>query len=312
RLNAQVVKLYAEGKYAEALPLAIRVLEIRDQGLESEHPLVTVALINLASVNAGLDKLDEAEKLYRRALNAIEKTGGGEGEQSANINYQLALIRYKKRDYKQTDSLLQRVLAIREKLLGPEHPGLVHTLLNIGALYLSRDGLDKAKSFYVRAMNILQKAPPRTDAVSIKALKNFLCALASTKDTETSKQVFSVLHRLENPEEVADEEKRKKEQEESGGDKQLVEGGVLNGRAISKPQPSYPTEAIQARISGPVLVQILVDEQGKVIKAEAICGYPSLARASEDAARRARFTPTLLSGQPVKVSGIITYNFILR
>ncbi|MCA1591895.1 MAG: hypothetical protein LC754_04420, partial [Acidobacteria bacterium] len=41
RLNAQVVKLYAEGKYAEALPLAIRVLEIRDQGLESEHPLVT-------------------------------------------------------------------------------------------------------------------------------------------------------------------------------------------------------------------------------------------------------------------------------
>ncbi len=144
------------------------------------------------------------------------------------------------------------------------------------------------------------------------ALKNFLCAAAFAKDGEMTKQAFAVLDRLENPEEAADLEKRLKELEESGGDQKSVNGGVLNGKVIDKPAPAYPLEAKQARVSGSVIIQVLVDEKGKVVKAEAICGYPSLARAGEDAARHARFTPTLLAGQPVKVSGIITYNFILQ
>jgi protein TonB len=60
------------------------------------------------------------------------------------------------------------------------------------------------------------------------------------------------------------------------------------------------------------VVKIVVDEQGKVVKAESICGHRLLTGAAEDAARAARFTPTLLLGQPVKVSGYITYNFVLQ
>ena len=60
---------------------------------------------------------------------------------------------------------------------------------------------------------------------------------------------------------------------------------------------------------GVVAVQVLVDEQGSVIDARAISGPKNLHQAAVNAARLARFTPTLLMGEPVKVSGILSYNF---
>ena len=61
-----------------------------------------------------------------------------------------------------------------------------------------------------------------------------------------------------------------------------------------------------------VVVQVTVDEEGKVISASAVSGHPLLRQAAVQAAYQARFSPTLLSGQPVKVTGTITYNFNLQ
>ena len=90
-----------------------------------------------------------------------------------------------------------------------------------------------------------------------------------------------------------------------------ISGGVLNGKARSLPKPEYPETAKTAGVSGAVSVKILLDEEGKVISVEAVAGHPLLRAAAVDAARLAEFAPTRLSGQPVKVSGILTYNFIL-
>jgi protein TonB len=94
--------------------------------------------------------------------------------------------------------------------------------------------------------------------------------------------------------------------------KTIIAGGVLNGKAISKPQPEYPAIAKAARAQGTVTVQILVDEEGRVISASAVSGHPLLQSAAVSAARQARFSQTWLEGQPVKVSGVITYNFVLQ
>lgn len=91
-----------------------------------------------------------------------------------------------------------------------------------------------------------------------------------------------------------------------------VISNMIASQAVSLPKPDYPIIAKQARVQGPVNVQILVDENGKVISAHAVKGNGMLLRAAEDAARRARFTPTLLNSQPVKVQGVITYNFMLQ
>jgi protein TonB len=89
-----------------------------------------------------------------------------------------------------------------------------------------------------------------------------------------------------------------------------ISGGVLNGKATSLPKPPYPPAARAVRASGAVTVQVLIDESGSVVSASAVSGHPLLRAAAVQAARSARFSPTQLSGQPVKVSGVITYNFV--
>jgi VWFA-related protein/TonB family protein len=90
-----------------------------------------------------------------------------------------------------------------------------------------------------------------------------------------------------------------------------VSGGVLNGKALYLPKPLYPPNARNVRASGIVTVEVMLSEEGKVLSARAIDGNPFLRQAAVDAARQARFTPTILSGKPVRVAGVITYNFSL-
>lgn len=88
-----------------------------------------------------------------------------------------------------------------------------------------------------------------------------------------------------------------------------AEGGILNSKATQLPAPKYPEEAKTTHAFGQVQIQILVDETGKVISAEAMFGPESLRKAAVDAARLARFKPVIVDGKAVKVSGILTYDF---
>ena len=99
---------------------------------------------------------------------------------------------------------------------------------------------------------------------------------------------------------------------EGSAEGRKVAGGVLNGKAFAKPAPPYPAEARAARASGSVVVQITVDECGEVEEAKAVSGHPLLREAAAEAASEARFAPTRINGEPVKVTGTITYNFVLQ
>ena len=90
----------------------------------------------------------------------------------------------------------------------------------------------------------------------------------------------------------------------------IVSGGVVNGKARNLVTPQYPSAARAVRAAGQVSVQVTIDESGNVISANASSGHTLLRGAAESAARASKFNPTLLSGQPVKVTGIIIYNFV--
>jgi TonB family protein len=90
-----------------------------------------------------------------------------------------------------------------------------------------------------------------------------------------------------------------------------ISGGVLNGTALNLPPPVYPDAAKRMRTSGTVTVEVILDETGKVVSATATSGPQILRDPAVQAALKARFSPTKLSGQPVKVSGIINYKFAL-
>ena len=89
--------------------------------------------------------------------------------------------------------------------------------------------------------------------------------------------------------------------------KRPINGGVLNGKAITLPKPLYPAGS---DATGVVTVEVTIDEYGSVSSARAVSGPPPLQGAAVEAARQARFSPTYFMGEPVKVRGVITYNFV--
>lgn len=88
------------------------------------------------------------------------------------------------------------------------------------------------------------------------------------------------------------------------------DSNLLNQRALKLVKPRYPALARMGHASGTVVVEVLIDEEGKVIAAKAISGHPLLWLVSVEAAKNSLFSPTLIAGTPVKVIGIIQYNFI--
>jgi TonB family protein len=305
RLNAQVVKLFGEGKFDEALPLAKRVLEVRERAVPDtlSH---AYALANLGSIYTKKGKNDDGEPLLRRALEIAVRLGAADTEFAADLYTQLGLLRTWDKDYRAAGPLLTSALNVRSKLRGADDASLVPALFGLTDLYFLRGESEQARSQLARAVSILNRQPPKKDLSTSKRLKSYFCPLSATGkgpegDKELTSAMWKAVRRFEEPENAEGQEVKK-----------VVAGGVINGRAVSKPQPEYPSAAKSQGAMGTVIVYIIVDETGKVIKAEAVCGHPLLAKASEDAARRARFTPTTLDGEPVKVSGVISYNFILR
>ncbi|HEX8352586.1 MAG TPA: VWA domain-containing protein, partial [Pyrinomonadaceae bacterium] len=95
----------------------------------------------------------------------------------------------------------------------------------------------------------------------------------------------------------------------SESQKATVSGGVLNSKALNLPRPAYPVAARNSGAAGKVVVEVTIDESGKIIEARAVSGHPFLQQAAVQAARQARFSPARLSGEPVKIKGTINYVF---
>lgn len=89
-----------------------------------------------------------------------------------------------------------------------------------------------------------------------------------------------------------------------------VNGGVITGKATTLPKPEYPAAARAVRAGGTVVVHVIVDENGDVTAAAAVSGHPLLRAAAVEAAKAAKFAPTCLAGECVKVSGMVVYNFV--
>ena len=91
-----------------------------------------------------------------------------------------------------------------------------------------------------------------------------------------------------------------------------ISDGVTLGKAINIPRPVYPTIAKTIHLEGEVRVELVVDKTGRVMSAVAVSGPQMLRPAAVDAALRSTFKPTLLSGEPVIVQALFTFNFKLN
>jgi TonB family protein len=296
KLSAEVVNLYKAGKYEEATELAKRVLQILEKALAPGHPLIVEALSNVGELYRERRKYGEGADYYRRILAIYEQSPAPDPAAMAVVLDRLAYFSYMQYDFGKAEKLYERALSLREKAGGPNSPDSATSYFNLGEFYRLRGNYTKAEPLYHRAIEVRGSALGPDDEGVRLSLERFSCLYYATNQREKLKDIrkqFSFL----------------REQDAARVDK----GDVLNGKAISLPKPKYPQEAMSRGATGTVVIKVRIDERGRVIDAEDMCAAdPSLAGVAVEAATQARFTPTLLSGKPVQVRGIITYRFLRR
>jgi CHAT domain-containing protein/Tfp pilus assembly protein PilF len=156
--NKRIEKLYSEGKFGEAVPVAERALALREKALGSMHPDVAESLNNLAMLYKAQGAYPKSEPLYVRALGITEKVLGPMHPNVATGLNNLAELYRAQRAYNKAEPLYARALNIREKALGPMHPEVAQSLNSLAEHYRAQGAYAKAEPCYVRALDIREKA----------------------------------------------------------------------------------------------------------------------------------------------------------
>jgi tetratricopeptide (TPR) repeat protein len=112
-LKGRVTALYRAGKFAEAVPLAQRVLAIREKALGADHPDVAASLNNLALLYANQGRYADAEPLYKPALAIREKALGPNHPDIAQSLNNLALLYHNQGRYADAEPPSHQRLPLR-------------------------------------------------------------------------------------------------------------------------------------------------------------------------------------------------------
>jgi len=291
-LTDSVVKLFNQQKFDEALPLAKRALQIREKLLPATDPLVVTSLTYLGDVYVAKGDYYAAKKIFERLLPIVEERSGPTDMTLAFTLDRLAVLYRREGSMSKAENMFQRALAVREKAFGPEDVQVAGSVLALAQFYRFRKDYDHALPSYKRALTIYGKANV-TAAELERAIVGFHCLAYESKDQDVYKELEQIRKQFSLSAALAEPPQ------------------IINGKALSLGRPSYPQGARDRQLSGTVYVLVEIDETGKVISARDMCqGPPYLSEAAVEAAFKSRFTPTKLSGMPVKVKGVITYNFV--
>ncbi len=297
KLNARVVSLYREGKYAEAEPLAKRAIELREKELGPEAKEVSVSLMNLGLIYKAQQKYEAAERLLRRALKNEEKRLGGDHPELYDLLVQLGWTCHGLGRTRDAESLLKRAVVVREKALGADRVEVADSLRHLAAFYQKIGKPKDSLPLYERIISLREKRFGLEGEELIETLEQGACALKQSNKYDEAKTLEDRIIRIGM---------------KSHPELKYVSGGVLQGSATYREQPPYPPAAKAERLSGTIFIKVVIDENGNVVDARVVCGPDLLAPDSLAAARKWRFKPTMLSGVPVKVQGILVFNFTLQ
>jgi TonB family protein len=300
RLKALVLQLYKEEKYKEALPLAQRAQQLRENNPTLNATLLHGAISDLGEIYLALRMFGEAESQFQRLIKAYEQSNTEDRRLPAVLE-RVALIRHARGSPDQAEDLYQRALQIREKVYGPRHAAVKQSIFNLAEFYQLIGNYKKADPLYQKLVSLSEDTSGGSENAQLaEALDRYACLMRKTGRRVEAEQLEARAYRPPKPASAPSAQADDNEE------------GVLNGRALSLPKPSYPADARAAGVSGTVSVRVTIDETGKVLRACGIRGHALLVRQSEIAAYGAKFAPTLLKGVPVKVTGIINYNYVRR
>ena len=300
KLEPEVVKLYKEGKFEEAIPIAKRVLKIREQLLPANDPLIADSLGNLAMLYMARKKFGDADSLLQRALAIYEQTPGTNDLVLAKTLDSLGHVRLFKGDIRNAEKYYLRALAAKEQALSPDHDEILYSLNNLVDFHLSNKDYAAATEMLRRIISIKERKLGDSDTQVGRLLERMACLMYRNKqDTEAEKVearanhiLYSKLATMPDPIELPHQ--------------------VVACKLINNPRPDFVSLARARRFSGTLKLDVAVetDEAGNVKKAKLISGDPAYKSVVEEAARSAKLRPTIVDGRGVKVEGVISHQFM--
>ncbi|MBV9924839.1 MAG: TonB family protein [Acidobacteria bacterium] len=210
---------------------------------------------------------------------------------------------YGAKKYEEAAKLAQAAVEAAERQFGPDSPQVGMALMNLANILAVRRDVSKARNAMTRLVALREKHPGAPLPHEREALELFTCLDASDMKEKPNVELVKRIHRLLVEDSVLEQGYK------LSPDKAELKGGEL----LSKPQPKYPGEALDARARGAAILRITIDEAGKVVEVAPLdCSSQIFNKAGAEAARRATFNPTLVNGKPVRVSSVIIYRFVIQ
>lgn len=304
KLNRELTAAYSAKNYDQALAASRKVVDLSIAKFGKQNIATARALKNRGFVEAARGDAKASENSLEDAANIYKKQSELSSADAANFAELLeSLAGLKmKRDLLLGEGLLKDAVEQREKAALNSAP-LAFTLASLANISFWKRDYGKSAEQYRRSLEIYSVSKTTDSPDFTTAFYRARCAYRKAKmdaDFETLKTNYGLKAEFF-------------EGKPGPGKARLIFGGVVNGKALNLVKPPFPAEARQANAEGAVDVEVLIGESGEIISAcTTKTPHISLAEASEIAAYNSKFSPTLLEGHPVKVSGRITYNFSRR
>lgn len=303
KLNAEMAELYSKGDLKGAQPLANRIVELNIQKFGKNDLQTAKALKNRGFIENAVgdtkrssDTLDDAADIFKR----FPDMSKSDASSFAQLLELLGGMRLRDR-LPSAKGTLELALRWREKASGPDSPTTATPTALLASYYFWNREYKKSSELYERALLTLAKVSSQQRDELTTVYYRTECAFRKAKiesDFQPLKAMYDGQLRIGLKKQTS-----------------LINGGVLNGKALELKKPAYPAEARNARAEGSVEVEILIGEHGEILSACAVenaKAHTALIEASEIAAYNSKFAPTTLAGLPVKVAGRLVYNFKAR
>jgi TonB family protein len=291
RANKEALDLYQQGNFKKAAQFGATAFELAKKEFGTADRRTAVIGTNLGLILHAGRRYKEAVEAFRETLEIYERTPDAKGAELALAFDRLGDLQYSAGDETSAEATYLKAIEAFKAKFPSDFQSAITVNINAAKFYGLRKNYAKASEYFLTGFEIAYKNFGK-DSRQLESVENaFACSARVGQVSKGNyKSYWDGVKRI------------------TGRDDDS--GGIVNGKAKSLPKPAYPQEARAKRVGGGVTVRVMIDENGNVSDANAICGPPELMKASEEAAWIAKFSPTSLNGKTVKVTGFIFYYFV--
>ena len=305
QVNQETIAAYKSGKIGDALKSAQAALALTLKIFGAEHIETATSYSNLGAIYRADKKYREAAENFQKALAIYQKNPKQNAGEIAQTSESLGILLALDGKKKQGEELLLQSITSAENAFGKQSIEILPYLKSLAEFYIYVKNPDEAQKIFVRRFLTTAKHSQPGSRELDQIEDEFNCFILLNyppgEYNQKQKQFYESTINAEN---------KALQNAKSELPGKTINSGVVNGKAKNLAKPEYTASARARSARGIIPIKVVIDEEGKVISAKAMCGDPELRAAGEQAAKKSKFIPTTIDGKLVKITGIVIYNFL--